>query len=79
MFRCPCERPGGPSESCKPKIVYQRSQLPMDSGTVYKNSYMGFNSCDLMNCRPCPIYPVASFSVDRSIKMQTGTVTSVRL
>lgn len=60
-------------KSFKPCVAYRRSEVPLDSRTVYKTSYFAGPVCD----RAAPFVPNNHLLVDRSVKMDDVTVTAL--
>lgn len=64
-------------QSFKPAAIYRRSDVPMDSDTVYKTSFFNMHPCLAGQCRMAPIVPQCNLRVDCGIKMDGDTVTAL--
>lgn len=60
-------------KSFKPCVAYRRSEVPLDSRTVYKTSYFAVPQCG----RPALIVPHNNLLVDPSVRMDDVTVTAL--
>lgn len=66
-----------PPKSFKPEPEYRKPTIPMDSNTVYKNSFFGPVAEDIKICRMKPYLPVNSLHSSNS-KIEEHSITKVK-
>lgn len=56
-----------------------RSNIPVESDTVYKNSYPCIDVQEALKCRLAPAKPKINLAVGHNVKMENETVTTVNI
>lgn len=64
-------------ESFKPKTVFQRSNVPIENNTIYRNSFSSFDPETLAKIRAQAKIPVVALQLDEDIPMQSETTHSM--
>lgn len=59
--------------SLRPESNYQRSNVPIDADTIYRNSFYDIDAATMTNCRLPTAKPVGSLNTDKSIVMDSNT------